>query len=98
MVKKIIFYSNITGKMGHLLKLIYQCLIDIAQFTSIFMLFICIFSLEYQILGAELTNQEEEYPELNDFLANFIQVFRNSLGDLQVPGMKFWLDVEQAGT
>ena len=66
-------------------------MIDIAQFTFIFILYICIFSIEYQILGVEMENKNEEYPYIGDFLANFIQTFRNSLGDLQVPGMRFWM-------
>jgi hypothetical protein len=81
-IVKIIFYSNIFGKMGHLLKLIYQCLIDITQFTIIFLLYIFLFSFEYQILGMGMINETEDYPYIDDNLGYFIQTFRNSLGDL----------------
>lgn len=55
-LRKIMFYSKISGKMGQLLKLIYQCLVDITQFTFIFMCFIILFSFEYQLLGMGMVN------------------------------------------
>ena len=68
--------------MGHLLKLIYQCLIDITRFTIIFIIFIFLFGFEYQILGMGMINETEDYPYIDDNLGYFIQTFRNSLGDL----------------
>ena len=56
------------------------------------MIYIFLFSFEYQILGMGMINEAEDYPYIDDNLGYFIQTFRNSLGDLQVPGMEFWLD------
>ena len=58
-----------------------------------FVSFIGSFSLIYQIIGVGVTSDEEnEYKGLNVFVIYFIQILRNSLGDLAPPSYGIWIE------
>ena len=45
------------------------------------------------ILGADFNVGEKaaDYESLNQLQIDFIGVFRNSIGDIAIPGIKYWL-------
>jgi len=53
-------------------------------FTLFFFGWIVLFSIIFQSLGIDVDT--EDYPHLNKEVVYFIQIFRNSIGDLAVPG------------
>ena len=60
------------------------------------MTWIFLFSLLFKVQGTDVTDgnstnpRPDEYPHVNTYLANMLQVFRNSIGDRQPPGYDFW--------
>jgi hypothetical protein len=55
-------------------------------FIIFFISFIAGFSLIYQILGVEVSSEEnDDYEGLNVFFIYFITILRNSMGDLATP-------------
>ena len=56
------------------------------------MIFIVIFSLLFRITGIDVPNTgpEAEYTDVNRYVLFFLQIFRNSVGDVKVPDYSFW--------
>lgn len=61
---------------------------------------IFIFSVINQVLGNEIENNidtgeeefgiEPEYKDINNLAMNIIMMFRNAIGDYQIPSYKYW--------
>jgi len=67
-----------------------QVFSDIKPFLLIFFLLIYTFSLITFALDADFNN--DDYPGLPKVLYTFIRIFRNSIGDIEVPLYKNWLN------
>lgn len=67
-----------------------QVFSDIKPFLLIFFLLIYTFSLITFALDADFNN--DDYPGLPKVLYTFIRIFRNSIGDIEVPLYENWLN------
>ena len=67
-----------------------QVFSDIKPFLLIFFLLIYTFSLITFALDADFNN--DEYPGLPRVLYTIIRIFRNSIGDIEVPLYENWLN------
>lgn len=77
--------------------LIVEVMADMKNFFAFLMVWVFLFSALFLIAGGNVYSEddyEEEYKDVNRFISTFIQVFRNSIGDLKVPNYEFWIDKE----
>ena len=88
-VLKVMFYLRVSDDFGRLVKLLADSIYDMTVFFIFMILMIEISSVLFTVVGAEFDT--EEYPNLPFQLAYFIQVFRNSIGDIAPPGYEKWL-------
>ena len=61
---------------------------DLRFFTLFFIFWIVTFAFLYQILGIDVP--KDDYAHLSVLARYQIQVFRNSIGDLEVPEFSVW--------
>ena len=78
---------------------------DIVPFMIVFMWLVFILSLFWvvfdvrpcddELSGFKCTGEDDDYVNLNRFLALFISTFRQSTGDLQPPNYGTWVDIQE---
>lgn len=58
-----------------------------------YLYWVIFFAFIYMILGADFNVGEkaDDYKSMTQIEINFIGVFRNSLGDISIPGISYWL-------
>ena len=58
-----------------------------------YLYYVIFFAVIYIILGADFNVGEKaaDYESLNQLQIDFIGVFRNSIGDIAIPGIEYWL-------
>lgn len=89
MAMKTLHLMRVFEKQGMLVLLLFTCLTDMTPFLIILCFFLYVIFSMYKVTGANL-GDESDYPDMNPSLAIFTQVFRNSLGDIAMPGYKLW--------
>lgn len=85
---KILFFLRVYEKFGMLVQLIITVILDIKNFIFFFFLWLVLFSLLYRIAGIKI--DRDDYKNVNSFLAYIIVIFRNSIGDEQIPNTDYW--------
>lgn len=93
MAMKSLHLLRVFQGQGMLVQLLFTCIVDITPFLSLFTYFVFIIYLMYILTGANL-GSEEDYPLMNQYLAMWTQVFRNSLGDIAMPVYQKWCDAK----
>ena len=82
-----------------MVKLIGRTLEQTRVFVLIYLATIAIFSVINKVLGNEIENsfdaqegseQEPEYRNIHSALMNLVLMFRNAIGDYQIPNYKYW--------
>ena len=71
-----------------LVQMISQVFVDLSPFMTIFMLNVYIFAMVYFVMGVKM--ESEEYKDMNPSFSGFIQVFRNSIGDIVPVELSSW--------
>ena len=94
---KINTWMRLNDQFSNLYTLVYECVKDIILFMLYFLYWVIFFASIYIILGADFNVGEkaDDYKSLSPLEINFIGVFRNSLGDIAIPGIEYWLTREQ---
>lgn len=98
---KLTFYFRMFESYGNLIEIVGQSAYDVNDFVIFMIFFFIFFTLSFGILGAQFERNEfesdfplEPYTDiekqrmfngLNRPIINFINVFRNSLGDIAHP-------------
>ena len=85
---KLLFFLRIHERYVLLVQLLFQVSKDIGPFLVIFFVLIIQISFLYRIAGVEVP--KSEYDDLNTYFMYIIQIFRNAIGDVQVPVTAFW--------
>lgn len=67
---------------------------DIKVFLPFMFFWIFIFTTMLRSIGSSYP--EDDYPDLNSYVANLIQTWRNSLANVAVPNYSKWSDNLQA--
>jgi len=88
-VLKLLNYMRIFKGFGLFILLIGQCLADIKLFCLFMILWLAVFTVMLYILKCDVPNWSD-YPHLPWWLQLAIQVWRNSLGDIQPPDYGSW--------
>merc|ERR1711934_1185553 len=88
------FYIRVFKGIGTQVELISVTLKDSVTFMVFLIYWIWFFSIAFELLGSEFEEDFETYTQnrINRTFTNFLQVFRNSLGDLASPTYKYWND------
>mmetsp|Transcript_19632 Transcript_19632/g.30271 ORF Transcript_19632/g.30271 Transcript_19632/m.30271 type:complete len:202 (+) Transcript_19632:2112-2717(+) len=87
---KVLFFMKIFAEYGFLVQMIFLSIVDVGPFMTFFSLWVLYFTIEFKILKWEM--DEEEYKGLTEFVQRLILTFRNSIGDLSLPGYDKWLE------
>lgn len=85
---KMLFFLRVYKSFGMLVQLIISVIWDIKNFIFFFVCWLILFSLLYRIAGIKIS--ETDYKNVSSYLAYIIVIFRNSIGDEQVPDTAFW--------
>ena len=85
---KLIQFIIVMPKFGVVVRLVEFVFKDVYPFLFFFLIVELLFGLVYRSLGVD-TNRDD-YEELDTFWSYFFMTFRNSIGDLEPPGSKFW--------
>ena len=83
---------RLNDEFSNMYMLVQECVKDISLFMLYLLYWVIFFALIYMILGADFNVGEKaaDYEGLVQLEINFIGVFRNSLGDLAIPGVEYW--------
>lgn len=96
LILRVMEYIRVFTEYSMQVKLVKKGIMDIGAFSVFFCFYIFMFSLAYTLLGVDMRGVEDngmsgDYPKLTVWYADFIQVFRNSIGDIATPGYDYWL-------
>lgn len=97
------FFLQIWERPAQVVKLIGRTLEQTRVFVLIYLATIAIFSVINKVLGNEIENsfdteeerfgQGPEYHNIPSALMNLVLMFRNAIGDYQIPNYKYWSTV-----
>lgn len=59
-------------------------------FIVYFIIWIAWFGVLFDMNGANFVDQTDDYPDVNGYLKQFMQIFRNAVGDVQPPTYEEW--------
>lgn len=82
-IMRMMYYLRAFESFGQIVQLMQTCLYDIQTFTIFLVMWFGTFTIIYLIIGLEV--DEGDYKNMNRFFRTFIQVYRNSIGDLSPP-------------
>jgi len=83
---------RVVEKMNFLVQMVIVVLYDLYPFIFLFCVFIFFFTMVIIIMGADF--DAEDYPQVDPFLRILIQVFRNSIGDVNIVDYGKWTPEE----
>jgi len=86
------FYIRVFTGIGTQVQLIIVTLKDAMTFMIFLIYWIIFFSIAFELIGSGFVEEQETYLDnkVNRTFTNFLQVFRNSLGDLASPSYEYW--------
>lgn len=87
---KILFFIRIYEEYGFLVQMVGNTVIQLIPFLVFFIMWILFFAILYWILKVEIDSGDEEYLNLPNFFKYFFMTYRNSIGDISVPGYTNW--------
>ena len=90
-VLKICFFLKVDDKFGMLVQLILTCIRDIKAFTIFMMIWLLAFTLIFIVLGAN-NDVGQTYAHLYEFFGYFLLIWENSIGNINPPTYKFWMN------
>ena len=88
--QKLLFYFKMFEQFGLFQALVSATFADIKVFLPFMLFWIFIFCTMLRSIGAGYP--EDDYPDLNSYVANLLQVWRNSLANVAVPNYSKWSD------
>lgn len=104
---KLTFYMRMFESYGNLVETVRVSLNDVVDFVIFMIFFFIFFTLSFGILGAQFERNEFEsdwpapfkdiekqrlFPGVTRMMTNFINVYRNSLGDIAHPVYHYWTE------
>jgi hypothetical protein len=70
--------------------MIAETVISMIPFIVFFFMWVILFAILFWILQVEISDKETDYLKLGNFIAYAIMTYRNSIGDISVPGYTNW--------
>lgn len=89
---KILYFIRIYESYGFLVQMVGETFGQVGPFTIFFIAWIIFFSVCYQIVRIEIDSGDEEYLNLPPAFQYLLMTYRNSIGDLTIPGYENWND------
>jgi hypothetical protein len=83
----------VIDSFGFLVEMILSVISDLIPFVVIFMLMVLVFSIGIHVMGGEFDDQD--YAGLPRPLFSFLQMFRNSIGDIAEVGYGVWEQADE---
>lgn len=86
-------YVRVIDNFGFLVQMIISVFTDLVPFFVIFAVFVLLFSLVIEIMGADIDSYGDDgavYIGLPKFAKIMIQIFRNSIGDINIVSYGVW--------
>ena len=93
---KLMQFLRYKEEFGFLIQMILTVFVDLFPFLTIFMVLVFFFSLVMVITDADF--EQDDYSMVDRFISLFLQVFRNSVGDIAAVKYKHWLDDAEGST
>jgi hypothetical protein len=87
-VFKCLQYIRVIDSFGFLVEMIISVFFDLFPFIVIFLILVTVFSLGIIVMGGEF--DDGDYLALPKGIAIFLQMFRNSIGDIAEPTYGIW--------
>jgi hypothetical protein len=94
---KLLYFLRVNMEMSKIVKLTTQVFSDVGAFTVYLVIWITVFVQLYEIAGISLFNDityKLKYDYLDNWVALWIQAFRNALGDINEPTATYWINNE----
>lgn len=87
---RIFYFLRLWPTFGMLIQMVNKTIIELRQFLIFNFLWIALFAILNLHLKVEIDGEEDSYPHLPRFPKFFFKTFRDSIGDITVPGYKNW--------
>lgn len=92
-VFKLLYFTRMSKDFSFLIILIQRIQKETFTFFSFYLIFIMTFALLFNITGVYLVaDLESDYPGVHWYIAACIQVFRNSICDINPPDYSYWIE------
>lgn len=85
MANKCLYYMRVYKSFNHLVIMLIKVLADMVNYTCFFLMWVFVLSQLMKIVGFEVFKRSDKFPILDDYTANFLRMFRNSVGDIDSP-------------
>jgi len=100
---KFLEFFNAYRETRNIIQMFLQVVLDLIPFLKIFVFLIFAFTFTFVILEVKVCDDDktgfvcdtvgfDDYPSMDKFIAIFMMVFRNSMGDLSGPKYNAWED------
>ena len=96
-VIKVLGYLKLDDRFGLMVDLIVQVIKDVYNFCIFLVCWLVLCVLLYKVSGFSMGN-DDDYPLVNSNLVLFLNMFRNSIGDVQTPKYDWWTTTQEGST
>ena len=79
---KILYFLRVFESFGFLVQMVGITIIKLIPFLVFFLLWVLLFTVNFQILRAEVKDEDNDYMNLAGFWKFFFMSYRNAIGDL----------------
>lgn len=92
---KLMFFMRVKDDFSILVQLIRIVLWQCRSFTIFLLMWCIVQTVLYRVSGINVVAMDdngkaEDYANLNSFIMLFMQIFRNSIGDISTPTYDYW--------
>ena len=87
---KLMFFMRVSENFSSMVKLMSNIMTQVIHFTLFVGMWMITLILMFRLSSISLVEGSLDYAEINSIFALFIQIFRNSLGDIRTPRYGFW--------
>lgn len=91
-ISKLMILIRINQTFSQLAELVIVCIRDVIPFLIFLFTWILIFCVLYKVLGA-MHGVDEQFPEIHPVFGFFLYTFENSIGNINNPTFKWWIDI-----
>lgn len=96
---KMMFFMRVKDEFSILVQLIKIVLSQIGSFSIFLLMWMIVQTILYRVSGINVvamndkTGLAEDYPKVSQMIALSLQIFRNSLGDINTPSYDYWIEI-----
>lgn len=87
---KILFFMQLSPEYSSLVSMVTSTFGSVGPFIRFLILWMIFFTVLYYNLRIEIEEGDEQYNNLPPILQYFMMTYRDSIGDISIPGYKGW--------